>query len=271
MPLHGEIVSDPAKILRVTPAPPGPTGSPAQGGVRPCAASGPRSAAECVACDIRHLTICAALETEELRSLEKIVVGVDLEPGETLFQEGDRATAVYNISRGTIRLYKLLPDGRRQVTGFVMPGDFLGLAFRAGYAYGAEAVDHVALCRFPMPDLQRLFRQFPEMEKRLLSVAGDELAAAQEQMLLLGRKTPTEKLASFLLTMSQRAERAGQPGNPLYLPMSRADIADYLGLTVETVSRTFSRLKADGVIVLPEPARVMLVRMDRLNDMATGG
>jgi len=228
------------------------------------------SAEHCSTCDIRHLSICSALETDELANLEAIVSGVVIPSGKLLFDEGDKAEHVYNVTRGTIRLFKALPDGRRQITGFLLPGDFLGLSARDGYAYSAEAVNDTELCRFPIRDLKHLFDRFPKLEARLLEVTGDELAAAQDQMLLLGRKTPVEKICSFLLNLSRRAERWSQPTSPVVLPMSRGDIADYLGLTVETVSRTFTKLKGEGAIELPESSRVILADIERLEELAAG-
>ncbi len=224
----------------------------------------------CRNCEIRHLAICAALDESELFRLDAIVGHIHLEPGETLFYEGDEPGYVYTLASGTIRLHKLLPDGRRQITGFVMPGDILGLATRHGFSYSAEAVTEAGVCRYPTRKLEALFDEFPKLEKRLLSKARDELAVAQDQMLRLGRKTPAEKIASFLLGLSRRAERWDMPSNSLLLPMSRSDIADYLGLTVETVSRTFTRLRSEGVIELPESHRVVLVDLERLADLAEG-
>lgn len=224
----------------------------------------------CVNCHIRHLTICGGFEPEELRYLEPLVGHRDLTPGQGLFDEEEKADFAYNLIEGTIRLYKLLPDGRRQITGFAIPGDFLGLASRGHYAYSAEAVSGAALCRFKLTDLQKLFKQFPAMEHRVLAIANDELAAAQDQMLLLGRKTPMEKVTSFLLTLSKRLERVGRPRDQLSLAMTRADIADFLGLTVETVSRTFSKLRAGKIIGLHTPDQVQILDHRRLQAIAAG-
>ena len=193
-----------------------------------------------------------------------------MDAGETLFYETDEAGHVFTVASGTLRLHKMLPDGRRQITGFVLPGDFLGLSGRDGFSYTAEAVTEAGICRFPRRALEALFDDFPRLEKEILWKARDELVAAQEQMLLLGRKMPAEKIASFLLGLSRRAERWEMPSDPVLLPMSRGDIADYLGLTVETVSRTFTRLKSEGVIELPEAHRVVLSDRERLEELADG-
>ena len=133
-----------------------------------------------------------------------------------------------------------MADGRRQVVGFLVPGDFLGLAFGRTYVYTAEAITAVAACRFQRSRFMELLEELPALEREILGRTSNELAAAQQQMLLLGRKTARERLASFLADL---AERSDADGGPLELPMGRADIADHLGLTIETVSRTFTGLR----------------------------
>lgn len=224
----------------------------------------------CGACTVRSLTVCAALEPEELRRLAEILQTSRVEAGRTVFSEGDAADALYNVTSGTVKLYKLLPDGRRQITGFLVTGDFLGLAVNDSYAYTAETVTNASLCRFPRKKIDALMDEFPKMQRRLFSMASNELAAAQDQMLLLGRKTAKEKICSFLLLLSQRAARRGYKENPVFVPMSRADIADYLGLTTETVSRTFTQLKTSGVISLLEGNKVLIADLDALYDLAEG-
>ncbi len=224
----------------------------------------------CEACGIRDMALCSALDDDELEALEAVVVHTSLEAGKTLFYEGDEARHVFNVSSGGIRLHKLLADGRRQITGFMLPGDYLGLTAPSGYAYSAEAIVDTNLCRFPLRGLNRLLDRFPKLERRLLGMTRDELAAAQEQMLLLGRKTPVEKLSSFLLVLAAREERYGGSPDSVYLPMSRSDIADYLGLTVETVSRTIGRLKSERVIALSSSNTVLFKDSERLKHLAAG-
>jgi CRP/FNR family transcriptional regulator len=205
-----------------------------------------------------------------MRYMAAIVAPARCEAGDTLFAEGEAADSLYNITSGTLMVYRLLPDGRRQVTGFLFPGDFVGLGSEALYRYTAEAITPATLCRFRRRELQEALERFPAMEKRLFGMASHELAAAQDQMVLLGRKTAQEKVASFLLMLSQRAERRGQKPNPIAVPMSRAQIGDYLGLTIETVSRVFSKLKSSGVIKPLIGDRVEILDRDRLAAMAVG-
>ena len=113
---------------------------------------------------------------------------------------------VFNVTSGVVKLYKLMLDGRRQITGFLLPGDFLGLASRTGYSYSAEAVTPVSLCRFPRHRLEEAFDRFPHLQRRLFDIANDELVAAQDQMLLLGRKTALEKnILIFIVPLRARA------------------------------------------------------------------
>lgn len=224
----------------------------------------------CAACSVRGFALCSALEDWELDRLNAIRMPSETPHGTTLFDEGAAADYVYNLTAGCMKLYKLLPDGRRQITGFVFPGDFLGLAHDTEYVYAAEAVSDASLCKFKRSQLSGLFEEFPRLESRLLNMSRDELVEAHNQMLLLGRKTARERIASFLLMLSRRAEEFGIAANPVAVPMSRNDIGDYLGLTTETVSRTLTRLKNSGVIVINSDRKIDIVDRDSLEEMADG-
>ena len=224
----------------------------------------------CAACAVRDLSMCNVLDAEEMAILSQIVINVEVSAREPIIDEGEIAGSLFNVTAGAVKLYKLMPDGRRQITGFLFPGDFLGIALNETYAYSAEAVNKVKLCRFPSQKLEDLLVQFPHMEKRLLGMASNELVQAQEHMLLLGRKSAKEKVCSFLLSLSRRAEKRGEDATPIAVPMSRADIGDYLGLTTETVSRTFTNLKRDGSIRLLEGGMVEIPDMEKLEDLAEG-
>lgn len=225
----------------------------------------------CANCGIRSIGICAALEPGELERLHRIVKETRFAEGQSIFSEGDPAESLFNVLSGAVRLVKLLPDGRRQVTGFLMPGAFLGIALNSTYAYSAEAILDTKLCRFGRREIEGLLKDLPHLEHRLLGEAANELVAAQDQMLLLGRKTAKERLASFLVGLSRNAKRHGFPDNPVALPMSRTDIADFLGLTTETVSRTFTRLRQAKVVALEGNAMVRLLDRRALDDLIAGG
>lgn len=222
----------------------------------------------CAACSIREMSICAVLDNTELSRLASIARTQTFAARQTIIDEGDESDQLFNITGGAVKLYKLLPDGRRQITGFLFEGDFLGIALSNTYAYSAEAVGSVTLCRFPRGRFEGLLDEFPKLEKQLLAVASNELVQAQDQMLLLGRKSAQEKVVSFLLSLSQRKSLRGDDPTPVSLPMSRSDIADYLGLTTETVSRTFTTLKGSGVIRLLPGNAVELSDLEALRDLA---
>ena len=154
------------------------------------------------------------------------------------------------------------------ITGFLSDGRLLGLAPEGVCGSTAEAITEVTLCRYKRAAFERLIDEVPGFAKRVLSVTSDELRAAQDRMLLLGRKAATEKVASFLLMLADH--QGGDGADHVDVPMTRTDIADYLGLTIETVSRTLTRLKLDGVIALPKPARIEIRDRDRLEELAEG-
>jgi CRP/FNR family transcriptional regulator, anaerobic regulatory protein len=165
-----------------------------------------------------------------------------------------------------------LPDGRRQIIGFAGPGHFLGLA-GATNIVSAETMEPVKLCRFTRAAMAQIFTEFPQLERKLLDVTMHELVLGQQQMLLLGRKTAMERIASFLLSWAARESLCAEgnlprPGARLKLPLSRTDLADHLGLTIETVSRSLSALRRDGLIDIPNMREVLLLRPQALSDIA---
>jgi CRP/FNR family transcriptional regulator len=224
----------------------------------------------CADCDVREMTLCAPLDGAEMRRLCGLLQRTEFADGDTIIDEGEPADHVFNVTGGVVRLFKLLADGRRAVTGFLFPGDFLGLTNRTTYLSSAEALGDVKLCRFPRTKLQDLFSDIPKLETRLLGMASNDLAAAQDQMVLLGRKSAGEKIASFLITLSDRQVARGVAPDPILVPMTRSDIADYLGLTTETVSRTFTQLKVKSLIRLEAGGKVVLTDRDALEDLAAG-
>ena len=204
----------------------------------------------CAACAVRSLSICGALDQNDLVEFERISRHVQLVPNEALFTAGQVARSVHNVSAGVARLYKLLPDGRRQIIGFALPGDFLGTAPSDRYSYSADAIDSVSVCRLSRDAFTHFIEQRPHFLIRINEFASRELMLAQEQMLLLGRRTAEEKVASFLVGWRERLAHIGDNRQTIALPMSRQDIADYLGLTIETVSRTLTRFEREKMLVI---------------------
>lgn len=218
--------------------------------------------------DFAKLATCRGLPRQSAGRIMAVSTLERKAPGQNVFGEGDNANNIYEVVSGMLRLYKLLPDGRRQITGFLSSGHILGLAPEGSYVYSAEAITDVTLCRYTRPALERLMDEVPGFARRLLTVTSHELRAAQDQMLLLGRKAAGEKVASFLLLMA--AQQGGDAAEEVSVPMTRADIADYLGLTIETVSRTFTKLKLEKLIALPTRSKVTILDRDRLEEFAAG-
>lgn len=223
----------------------------------------------CVTCVSRHLSICAALGEHELIKFDRVVQHREFPARTVLFEQGNPAEFVFSVAVGVIRLVRLLSDGRRQIVGFAIQGDFLGVTLAEQYEFSAEAVDAIRVCRIPRPAFQAMIDEKPHLLRKLHEIAGRELHYSQDQMVLLGRKNAEERVSAFLLTHRNRLARVSNCSVTVPLPMSRSDIADYLGLTIETVSRTISKLAREKVIVVV-PDGVRLLDLDRLETLSAG-
>ncbi|QNN64652.1 helix-turn-helix domain-containing protein [Sphingomonas rhizophila] len=222
----------------------------------------------CFDCAVRELAVCGVLEAAALRAFKSSGPTVHYKAGDTVVFEADEAANVYSLTAGLLRLSKLLPDGRRQIAGFLFPGDFLGITMEEEHAFTAEAVAPSTLCKFPRSRFDQMVASNPQLERRLYAVAAHELAAARQQLVLLGRKTATERVASFLLMISGRCTT--RQGAEIDLPISRIDMADYLGLRIETVSREISALKVARVIQLTGRQTFRIIDRNRLDQLADG-
>lgn len=191
-------------------------------------------------------------------------------PKEVVFCQDEPGDYVYEVIEGVVKLYMLTADGRIQITGFAYPGQILALDADTTYCTTAEAVTHAKLCQYPRAKFERVIDECPELARQLFAIVAQDLTAARSQMLLLGRKSATERVASFLLDLSERQDARGEDPSVIDLPMSRGDIGDYLGLTIETVSRTITRLRQIGVVDLRQHRMIRLRDMDRLSDLAEG-
>jgi len=185
--------------------------------------------------------------------------------GEELFAEGDPAEFFYKVVSGTVRTCKLLSDGRRQIEAFHLPGDIFGLENGQDHRFTAEAVEDVVVVSFRRNRFTSLLHDDPAFGDQLMSSMICSLERAHDHMVLLGRKTAQEKLATFLLDMANRLSK----GDRFDLPMQRTDIADHLGLTIETVSRTLTQLVRDGLIKFGAAGRTIILnnraRLQQLN------
>src|SRR6516162_10402210 len=202
----------------------------------------------CADCAVRQSSICGSLDGDEIKQFGHLGRHIHFATGETVFAQEDMTAWFYNLLEGVMRLYKLLPDGRRQIVGFALPGDFLGMATSGRNSFSADAISAVEVCRFSKASFQRFAEDKPNLLRRINELAIGELCQAREHMVLLGRRSAEEKVATFLISWRDRLARQNGECVILPLPMSRQDIADYLGLTIETVSRTFTKLERDGVI-----------------------
>ncbi|ANK81679.1 MAG: transcriptional regulator [Rhizobiales bacterium NRL2] len=224
----------------------------------------------CQICAIRHRAVCGALSDEEISSINAIAKRRLYKPGDMILNADDHVDFFANIVSGAVKLTKMLGDGRQQIVGLQFAPDFLGRAYKERSPYFAEAATDVELCLFPRKAFEGLLKEKPGLEMRLFQDTLNELDAARDWMLLLGRKTASEKVASFVEMIARRTPMIGcshtdeDPDNVhVFLPLSRSEIADYLGLTIETVSRQIGKLKSAGIL------RLHASREFSVRDMAT--
>ena len=224
----------------------------------------------CDACAIRNRAICADLDDREIGLLNGIGRRRHLVAGEQLMWEGDEAVLVANVIEGMLKLSKHLSDGKEQILGLVYPSDFLGRPFGETSPYGVEALTDTVICVFERKDFERFARDHPRLEHKLLERTLTELDRSRRWMLLLGRMTAEQKVASFLLEIGERLGNAkARAGTHVPLPLSRQQIADVLGLTIETVSRQLTRLRNAGVIDLPSRREIVLQDLPDLEARAS--
>lgn len=226
----------------------------------------------CSDCPIRHRAVCAHCEIDELDELESIKYYRTFEAGQTIIWSGDKMAFVGSVIAGIASLTQTMEDGRTQMVGLLLPSDFVGRPGRDGSAYDVTATTDVVMCCFRKKPFEQLMARTPHIAHRLLQMTLDELDAAREWMLVLGRKTAREKIAS-LLSIIARRDASLSPNGPsgamvFDLPLTREAMADYLGLTLETVSRQMSALKRDGVILLEGKRHVTVPDMGRLMEEA---
>jgi CRP/FNR family transcriptional regulator len=193
-----------------------------------------------------------------------------IEAKELLFAEGDEVSHLYRVETGAIALHKMLADGRRQIMGFAYPGDLIGLGLDREHAMNAQAIKPTRVRCLPAASLRQAAAKDPALALKLYETLASELAAARDLLLTTGQRSALERVAGFILAFSRRHERNGLDAANFELPMTRTDIGDFLGLTIETVSRTFTKLKVMGLLDLPQCSRVQLRDIDRLESLAEG-
>ncbi|SFB24558.1 CRP/FNR family transcriptional regulator, anaerobic regulatory protein [Rhizobium sp. NFR07] len=199
----------------------------------------------------RELNTANLLREEEPETLAGLFArqpAEQLQPGQSLFFEGDDARHVFELAEGALRIFRIISDGRRVITGFVYEGDLVGVSLKGNYLYGAEAIVPTKIRRLTRRAFEGAVTESDELRSQVFERVCDEMAAAQDQMVLLSCKNAEERLCTFLLKHARRASATGVAQALVQLPMTRQDMADYLGLTIETVSRTITKLAAKGVL-----------------------
>ena len=227
----------------------------------------------CSTCVVRNRAICASLETDELQLLEKLGRNRTIKRGETLLWEDDPAPVVANIIDGVLKLSVNLQDGREQIVSVMYASDFIGRPFGKESPYRVTAMTDAQVCVFTRSSFDNFAREHPDLQNKLLQRTLDELDRAREWMTLLGKKSATERIATLLIELSDRLSVDGCSPETLYLdrfelPMDRQQIADILGLTIETVSRQFTRIRKEGIIELPDRRTVTIRDRPRLKALA---
>lgn len=226
---------------------------------------------DCASCIVRNRAICASLNAEELAILGRMGRRQRVKAGHTLLWEGDDAPVVANVLEGVLKLVVAATEGREQIVGLVFPSDFIGRPFGKESPYSATAMTDAEVCIFNRNSFDDFASSHPDLQQKLLRRTLDELDRARHWMMLLGRKSASEKVASFLLEMSERLSGqgcdAGVQGG-FELPFGRQQIADILGLTIETTSRQLTKMRADGVLDLPSRREIVINDRAAMEDMA---
>lgn len=228
---------------------------------------------DCTQCIVRNRAICAGLTPDELEALGRLGRNQIVQRGQTVVWEGDEALVVANVIRGVLKVSMGMADGREQIVGIVFPSDFIGRPFGKESPYSVTALTESELCIFTRASFDHFAREHPDLEHRLLQRTLDELDRARNWMLLLGKKSASERIATLLLEMSSRLSEGGCATHDhaldhFELPLDRQQMGDVLGLTIETVSRQLTRLKGEGLISLPDRRSVVIQDRARLRHIA---
>ena len=222
----------------------------------------------CHSCEARHKGICGALAPNQLQALGKHTTKHVIGAGQQITFEGEKTKRYSNILYGVVKLSKLTADGRQQIVGLQFAPDFVGRPFSKESDFVVEAATEVKLCSFPSNILEQLISEAPDLKSRLHEPALKELDEAREWMVTLGRKSAAERVASFLYFSAMHINpEANQNGvsQQFEIPLKRSDIADFLGLTIETVSRQITKLRQSGVIKIANNRTVEIPDLEKLH------
>ncbi len=224
--------------------------------------------AVCKACEARHGGVCASLSVPQLVELNKHSSRRKVEAGNEVIGQGESVSTYSNILNGVVKLSKMMADGRQQIVGLQFAPDFLGRPHQEESTVTAEAATDTEICTFPRALIDRIVNETPDFERMLYEQSLKELDEARDWMLTLGRKTAQEKVASFLHLIATHIDPENASPRTFDLPLSRADIADFLGLTIETVSRQMTKLRKEGIIVIENNRHVTVPSLERLRCVA---
>ena len=223
----------------------------------------------CQSCDVRHKGMCGALNANELMDFAKFTRLVKISAGDVLLQEQGPIRSYANVMRGVLKLTKTMADGRQQIVGLQFAPDFVGRLHQDESPVRVEACSDVEVCSITTNALRKMLEENPTLEAKLLHQALREVDQAREWMLALGRKTAHEKVASFLMMMVRQIDPfAGGATTAFDLPLTRAEIGDFLGLTIGTVSRELTRLRRAGVIQISSHRHIDVLDLEALRQCA---
>ena len=226
----------------------------------------------CSTCRLATICLPIALESEDIEKLDEIIQrGRPLRKNEHVYRENDHFGSVFAVRSGTLKAYRITDDGKEQVTGFYFPGEILGMdaISKNTHASSAKALETAAICEIPFERLEELSVKIPSLQRHFFQLMSQEIAEDQQLITLLSKNSAEQRIASLLLSISARNARRKLSANSFRLPMSRTDIGNYLGLTVETVSRVFSRFQKIDLLAV-ENKEINILDSERLRRLASG-
>lgn len=224
----------------------------------------------CQSCNLHDLCLPLGLNMGDIGKLDEIIKrSRPLQKGEHLFNSGDNFSSIFAVRSGSIKTFSESEEGDEQITGLYLPGELLGLdAIHANeHPCSAIALETTSLCEIPFGSLETLSTEIPELHHQLFRIMSKEIAADQTLLMLMAQKSAEEKLAAFLVNLSSRLKQRNFSETEFNLSMSRKDIGNYLGLTIETISRTFSRFQSDGLLST-QRKYVNIHKLDGLKELA---
>jgi len=228
--------------------------------------------ASCSDCNLKGLCLPIAMDIKDIDKVDQIIQrSRPIQAGEHLYRSGDKFKSVYAVRSGSIKTYLVDDEGVEQVTGFFLPGEVLGFDGVGTDCHGCNvvALETSSVCEIPFDRLEDLTRTIPTLQHHFFQLMGKQIESDHQMMMTLSKKNAEGRIATLLLSLSRRFGRRNLSPNAMRLPMSRMDIGNFLGLTIETVSRTFSRLHKDGVIDV-DGREVVIKDHERLNELCHG-